>query len=343
MYNTARSQRQCNRRWESAIAVTRLLSWLVEQRVDESFMKGVFMAERPVFVASETGYVRTVLTEFTFCSGFARVQKQRSIDNLHTAYQLWHPGEKVLEVSRYSKEMLGKDLSAFNLTITLKDGRKVPVENAYQAGKVFQYGGPFLDLLDVSPGDAKTDARLQENGPIIGFSFDGVSYPTKPESFFYTSLYLRGLFEHPELADPLMEYTAFTDIVFNPAKSISCQAKVAALYVSLRKKGELEKAISDPDFLKAVLSPAGRSTAKQPGDRMTSSEKTAALAGKSPDTEAQAAILTVGQKVGHPSFGEGIVKAIRYGSGSSSIAEVDFGKNGIKKLSVDWIIKSCRV
>ena len=50
-----------------------------------------------------------------------------------------------------------------------------------------------------------------------------------------------------------MKYTSFTDIAFNPDKSINCQAKAAAVYVSLRKKGILEQAIENKDtFLNMV-------------------------------------------------------------------------------------------
>ena len=42
----------------------------------------------------------------------------------------------------------------------------------------------------------------------------------------------------------MLAYEAFTDIEFNPDKSINCQARAAALYVSLRREGVLEKALS---------------------------------------------------------------------------------------------------
>ena len=342
------------------------------------------MAERPVFVTSEKNYVTTILTEFTFYSGFAKVQKQRCIDSLHEAFVRWHSDEKVLEISSFSKEELGRSLSAFNLTLTLHDGRQVSVENAYQAGKIFKKGGPFLDLLTVTPSKAKMDPRLHEYGPITGFTFEGRSFPTEPESFFYTWLYIKALSEHPELADPLTEYTAFTDIVFNPAKSISCQAKAAAIYVALRRKSEVEWALKEEEFLRAILT---RKKANTPTAKPGEAERTTAshLAGlpqakrsrstqavllpkengarnaqapfpanrsddpfkapddpfkapddlpKTPDDLAEVKIIT------HPTFGDGKLLAVKYGSGNG-IAEIDFGRNGVKKLSVDWILRSC--
>ena len=52
---------------------------------------------------------------------------------------------------------------------------------------------------------------------------------------------------NPKLADALMEYDAFTDIAFNPEKSLNCQAEAAAIYVSLRKRNLLEEALKSKE------------------------------------------------------------------------------------------------
>lgn len=39
-----------------------------------------------------------------------------------------------------------------------------------------------------------------------------------------------------ELAVKIMEYDTFTDIAFNPQKSINCQVEATAIYVSLKNK-----------------------------------------------------------------------------------------------------------
>lgn len=140
------------------------------------------MAERPVFVSDEKMYVKTVATEFTFCPGFAKAQKERSAANLHAAFLSRYPDARVLEISSFSKEELGRSLSAFHLTVCLKDGRRVPVETAYQAGKIFRDGGPFTDLLDAAPSQAKRDPRLSQHGPITSFTFEGMPFPTEPST-----------------------------------------------------------------------------------------------------------------------------------------------------------------
>lgn len=48
----------------------------------------------------------------------------------------------------------------------------------------------------------------------------------------------------------LLEYDGFTDIEFNPQKSLNCQAKAAALYVSLCRNGLLAGIHNFDDFLK---------------------------------------------------------------------------------------------
>ena len=211
------------------------------------------MAVRPVFVPSDTVYVRIVDTEFRFFNGFSAAQRQRSSESLHEAYKRSHNGSNILEVSSFSTIPLGEKLSAFNLPISLADGTKVPVEVAFQGGKVFANGGPYKDLLKATPRDAKRDPRLSTSGRIVGFEFEGRRFPTRPETLFYTWLYLHALNENPELANELLQYDAFTDIVFNPNRSINCQAYACAVFVSLHKKSELEKALDDLGFLASVL------------------------------------------------------------------------------------------
>jgi len=212
------------------------------------------MVSRPVYVIDDRKYVRIYNPEFEYAKGFAKSQKQKCIKNLHASFLRIHPEAKILDISRYSDNELGEKLSAFNLTLKNANGQEVLVELAFQSGKIFSNGGPYLDILQMDPGEAKKDLRLQNSGEIIGFTFDNEKFPTKPTKLFYTWLYLHALNDHPELGNELMHYNAFTDIVFNPNKSINCQAHAAAVYVSLRKKGELERALENQEFLAAVLS-----------------------------------------------------------------------------------------
>lgn len=212
------------------------------------------MATRPVFEVCESApYFNEKMTEFKFYSGFSPAQKKRSMESLQQAYLLSEPGKRVLEISRASDNPLGDALSAFNLMITPKNGKPYSVECAFQAAKVFENGGPYTDLLHGSSKQAKTDPRIRESGNIIGFRLWNMDFSSEPKTFFYNWLYHMALNTHPELYENLLEYDAFTDIMFTPGRSLNCQARSAAIFVSLYRIGKLEEALrSQEDYLRVV-------------------------------------------------------------------------------------------
>ena len=73
------------------------------------------------------------------------------------------------------------------------------------------------------------------------FRFDGKVFPIKPVTAFYDWLYLNALLENPDLSEPLLRYDGFTDIEYNPDKSLACQARTAAMFVALHRAGVLEQ------------------------------------------------------------------------------------------------------
>lgn len=217
------------------------------------------MAERPIYIPSTEGpvYVATRHVEFQWFPGMSLGQRQKSIDALHVAATRVPGINKVLEVSSKSKESLGVALSAFNLMInTVKRNRTFSVESAYQGSKVFERGGPFIDLLEKPSIDAKRDARLKESGRLVGFRFFGVEWELEPQTAFYDWLYINALKKCPQLADQIVQYSAFTDIVFNPERSINCQAYAVALFSSLQRRGLLEYATSSKAAFIEVVSGA---------------------------------------------------------------------------------------
>lgn len=212
------------------------------------------MAKRPVFVPqAKAPFARAIETEFSWDGGFAPSQKQKNILALHGAFQAMYPDACILEISSKSMQENGTALSAFALPKYVPDlGKSVPVENVFQAGKVFAHGGPYPDLLAVSPRDAKRDERLRTNGKLTGFVFDGKTYPTEPKTAFYDYLYISALLENPALAETVLSYDVFTDIEFNPQKSLNCQAAAAARFVSLYRLGLLKEPFSFEDFLRRM-------------------------------------------------------------------------------------------
>ena len=214
------------------------------------------MANRPIFTPDFSGYpyVENIDIEFKWYSGFAKSQMQKTINSLHEAAEKQGIAP-ILEISRKSTSQLGISLSAFNLPLETPDGKKMSVECAYQGSKVFENGGPYHDLYFVSSRSAKTDDRLQKSGELIAFYFCGEDYPIEPKTAFYDWLYVTALCQKKNDLMPQLEtYQGFSDIVFNPKRSLNCQARAAALFVSLSKNGLMdEQIISDKDYFLALL------------------------------------------------------------------------------------------
>lgn len=217
------------------------------------------MASRPVFIPTSAGptLVETRYVEFKWFSGLSASQKQKSVESLHQAAK----GQSselfdVLEVSSKSKVDLGIALSAFNLTITtLRNNLTFSVECAFQGSKVFEHGGPFRDIFSFTSREAKKDLRLRSSGKLTGFQFFGTEWPLEPTTAFYDWLYINALKKHPTIAIQLKNYSAFTDIEFNPERSINCQAYSVALFIALERRGLLEQAASSKEaFLKILES-----------------------------------------------------------------------------------------
>lgn len=213
------------------------------------------MAKRPVFVpfGDAEHLVDEVQVDFEWNPGFAPVQKKKNVVALHEA------AEKrgllpLLEVSTKSEEMLGQRLSAFSLKLETDIG-EISIEAAYQGSKVFERGGPYTDIYGKDGWGAKKDPRVRESGRLISFNYFGQEWPLIPKTAFYDWLYLSALRPHQEFLKRLYEYKGFTDIEFNPQKSINCQARTCALLVSLLKLNSLDEALrSQRDFIEMISS-----------------------------------------------------------------------------------------
>lgn len=225
------------------------------------------MAQRPVYVpvSEKSLFVKTELVDFAWFPGMSVSQKQKSIDSLHEAAKMNLPNvDKILEISSKSRDTLGVALSAFNLSFTtLKQQRTLTIECAFQGSKVFQRGGPYVDMFEMTPREAKKDKRLLTSGRLTGFKFFGKEWGLEPQTAFYDWLYISALRKKQELAEQIAEYDAFTDIEFNPERSINCQAYSAALYISLFKRGILDDAISSKESFLETIKSVSISNARQ--------------------------------------------------------------------------------
>lgn len=197
------------------------------------------MATRPIFCPEE-GLVKVIDIDFQWHAGMAVSQKKKSIQSLHRAAHA-NGLSDILEISTKSEEKLGRDLSAFNLKIDIPNKGKFYIESAYQGSKKFIDGGPYEDIYYLSALDAKTDLRLKNSGKISCFQFEGQEWPLNPLEAFYSWIYIKAIIQNRENLSDIINYAGFTDIEFNPKKSVNCQAYSAALYVCLVNQGLLEE------------------------------------------------------------------------------------------------------
>ena len=204
------------------------------------------MAIRPLFIPADTPceFVREIDVEFTWHPGMSRQQKQKSVHALHDAAREKLEIKNILEISSKSDLPIGRQLSAFNLKLLTTGGQRISVECAFQGSKVFWNGGPYTDLYYTDSLDAKRDSRLKASGDLVSFDMQGQHWSLEPMTLFYDWLYLNALKSNESLAKHLMQYDGFTDIEFNPKKSVNCQARSAALYVQLAR-GDLLDTVLD--------------------------------------------------------------------------------------------------
>jgi hypothetical protein len=212
------------------------------------------MAERPIFVSTPASkqLVEELFLQLKWHAGFAAVQKEKNIRALHeAAARAGH--SNVLEVSTKSDNPRGQELSAFNLKVRNERLGEVPLECIFQGSKVFEHGGPFVDLYSMDVRSARKDPRLKESGKLVAFEFEGNRWPLEPKTVFYDWLYVTCIYPSRDRAQELLQYGGFSDIEFNPFRSINCQARSVALFLSLMQRGELsEAAKSASAFLRII-------------------------------------------------------------------------------------------
>ena len=204
--------------------------------------------QKPVFMprVNSDNLVKTDMVRIERHVGFASRQKKKTINDMHQVIRKKYGFSNVLELSSKSGNKLSFLLSPLSLQLTDESsGQHHSVENIFQASKVFERGGPFTDLLEAPPRQAKKDERLITSGALIGYNDFGMGWNLEPLTTFYDWLYVNALTQHPQLHEEVMQYQAFTDIEFNPKKTIHCAAYSLALFVALNKR-ELLDNVEDP-------------------------------------------------------------------------------------------------
>jgi len=213
------------------------------------------MATRPIFIPKINDKSPGVIVkdiDFQWFPGISKTQKQKSINSLHMSARNLNI-DPIIEISSKSDMALGVNLSAFNLMITMKNKKSFSVETAFQSSKVFEDDGPYTDLLEGTSLQSKKDIRLKESGNLVKFKFFDKEFPLLPRTLFYDWIYINALHKNKKLSEAILRYEGFTDIEFNPKKSINCQAYSVALYVSMIKFGVSQDILKSPDDFKNTL------------------------------------------------------------------------------------------
>ena len=209
------------------------------------------MSTRPVFIPIDRSpYVGTQVIEFQWVCGLSKSQRRKNIVNLHHAAKS-EGIRKILEISTASEDELGSALSAFNLQVTVNIGsEKSPkmqtnsVEAIYQSSKKGANGGPHPEWLTKTGKEIKKLVHQADLGKISLYQYGQNFWPAEPVESFFTWLYIQGLMQREGTIEQLAEYDGFTDIYFNPKKTINCQARAAAQAVSMYRMGRLDEIMS---------------------------------------------------------------------------------------------------
>ena len=159
----------------------------------------------------------------------------------------------VLEISTRSKSPFGKSLSPFNLAITLKSGKTVKVECAYQGSKVLEDGTQFQNLYWGSPRDAALNPEIKGKRP-HAFKFFGTEYPTEPKHAFFDFLYIVSLLQRTDdVFEKLDGFDGFSDMFYSPRKDPNCQGRAAAKFVALVRQGLLSNETPSKELLEILV------------------------------------------------------------------------------------------
>ena len=176
------------------------------------------MANRPIYIS--TGNINNPFIEdtitFEWIPGYSYVNKCKRRDSLKNSIAKKYNIDKWLEVSSISDKDIGKKLSALNLMITLTNNKSYPVETIYQCSKVYK------------------------DSSIIGFKFHNTEFENNPYGMYYDYIYMVALYQNKDYHKLIKDYYLFTDLFFNPNKSLNTQARAAAIFKTLYDNNYLQ-------------------------------------------------------------------------------------------------------
>lgn len=222
------------------------------------------MAVRKVYLPlGEYPYVKEVSVTFPWASGSKHQNVQAVLDTFHDVY----PEVAALEVSLASSQPEGVAAAAMKLPLRLASlEQEVPVGIVYEASKVFENGGPYPELLQLSRQKVQKDPRLQQSGKCLGFRLEGQDYPVEPHPYaFFNWIYGKALQQNPEKAEALLKFGAFSDLELGSSKKDrNSPARAAAVYAGLALAGKLDCLGSYQAFVAETCTEPAARPAPQP-------------------------------------------------------------------------------
>lgn len=191
----------------------------------ERIIEGGSMAVRPIFIS--TGEMdKPFLVEdisFPWVSGMSYSQKCKRRDSLAQEISKLYDIKRWLEISTKSDKEIGVKLSAKNLVLTTSTGSDI-VENIYQGSKVF------------------------DDDKIVSFKYNDCVFENCPTGMFYDYIYIFAILQNKDLIRQFVQYDIFSDIEFNPKKSVNTQARAAAIFKTLYDNHSLDIIKSQSEF-----------------------------------------------------------------------------------------------
>ena len=91
-------------------------------------------------------------------------------------------------------------------------------------------------MYNFNSKEAKNDKRLQSSGDLKHFKFFDKIFKLEPKTAFYDWLYVKALGNNKDLINEIRKFNIFSDIKFNPNKSLNCQARSLAIFRTLQER-----------------------------------------------------------------------------------------------------------
>ncbi len=204
--------------------------------------------------------------------------------------------------------------------------KEFSLANIVQASKVFEHGGPYVDLYGATPAAAQDDPRCRTSGSLVRYTFENTSYPLYPAEAFLIWLVFLALRQNRVLSRKLCEYDGFS------CEKEPVLALAYGLYVALARNGKI-RAVETFDDLIDLLYNQDVVVMKEQKPKDPDLRKSLVL--RQPSRKKAFAI---GDWIVHPTIGKGeVVKK------DAKTYTIFFKVAGPKTLLKDFVEKQCHL